>query len=588
MRFFRKLPIKYRLIVVFLLVSIVPLILIGYFSYLTYSNSFLTKIRHSTNETLSVLRQNVETELEKYEYLNGMISVDPAIQTVLQKYLENSDDINDDNIIEVDDAINEINGVLYPPYVKNIRVTSTDGEILYDLGYDNLSAEQLEEILDDCEKSSPLDSWTYVKTFRKVDILVCTRKVNSIYSLNHLGYIMIFVDEGLFSYRLFSDIDLGSGSSLTLMNNQGIVFSTTGNDLKLGQPYPDSGLITEMEKHHNGRNIFSFDYDLQNGRYMICAVPLSEMGCYLVATIPFTYIYSETNTIRMTIFLVLSILIIISLAFILFLYRSILSPIKGIEKFCYKFSSGILSERIQDSSQDEMGILSQNINLMANKIELLMEQQKQDQKRKRKLELQMLQYQINPHFLFNSLNTLKWIAVINKVPVVSNGISALANLLKSTIVNKDEYIPLQDEIHNLRNYFEIQKMRYANCFNVCYELDESLLTQLVPKFILQPLAENSILHGIDNDFITITIRCYSKEETLIIEVADNGKGFDIENTEKISSKKMTGIGISNVDDRLKLSFGQQYGLIIQSKIGKGTLCRLYIPLNFHEKQSNES
>ncbi len=209
----------------------------------------------------------------------------------------------------------------------------------------------------------------------------------------------------------------------------------------------------------------------------------------------------------------------------------------------------------------------------------------EDQKRKRELGFESLQYQINPHFLFNTLNTLKWIAVINDVPVLEDGISSLSSLLQNTLLHKDDAVSVDEEITNLKHYFTIQRIRYADSFNVIYNLDDSLLRYKVPRLILQPLAENSIIHGTAKglNHINITINCTDyDEDNILLELAEYGSGFD---EKEVTSKqinsgkssKFSGIGLTNVDERLKLYFGADYGLRIFSKIDEGTTIQIIIP-----------
>ena len=196
-----------------------------------------------------------------------------------------------------------------------------------------------------------------------------------------------------------------------------------------------------------------------------------------------------------------------------------------------------------------------------------------------KMELKMLQSQINPHFLFNTLNTLKWIATLNHVTPVSHGIDALSSLLQSTLIKKDELIPFDDELRNLKNYCDIQQLRYAGRFEMEYQIEDAAGYWTVPRFILQPLVENSILHGTadEDDFVTITVRATVSENLLTIHISDTGCGFDPSAIKEKNSERFSGIGLSNVDERMRLHYGNEYGLTIESAPGIGTQCILRIP-----------
>lgn len=204
---------------------------------------------------------------------------------------------------------------------------------------------------------------------------------------------------------------------------------------------------------------------------MVIAMYNNNFGCYLVANIPGSYITKETESINTALFWIAAALILLSLILTFIVYVSIVSPIRNIVAACNITSDEDLNVHINDPNKDELGFLSRTIDQMVDEIQLLMDRRQADQVRRRELELEALQYQINPHFLFNTLNSFQWLAVINDVPVVAEGISSLSALLRSTIMKTDEFVPLSEELENLSNYFTVQKIRYGNSFDVCYEID---------------------------------------------------------------------------------------------------------------------
>jgi two-component system sensor histidine kinase YesM len=262
----------------------------------------------------------------------------------------------------------------------------------------------------------------------------------------------------------------------------------------------------------------------------------------------------------------------------LWIYRSVASPINRIMTKCR--STPQTGEPLGDESLDELGFLSRAIDQYTADLEAMTQMRVVDQRRKRELELEALQYQVNPHFLFNTLGTLKWVAIINDAPpVISKGITSLSELLRSVLLSKDEMIPIREELENLAHYFMIQRIRYAECFEVVNEIDLTAEENKIPRFILQPLAENAILHGSEGGTrqIVITVRCARTPEGVLLEILDNGNGFDPSAVRNNHDEKFSGIGLSNVDERLKLYFGDRHGLDIRSRPGEGTVCRLLIP-----------
>lgn len=306
---------------------------------------------------------------------------------------------------------------------------------------------------------------------------------------------------------------------------------------------------------------------------------------YLISTVLpllFTYLYAYflygSTELTGQLLVVALLMIGAALTMTLYTYMSISHPIQHMIKTCQAISDGDLEIRIQDHANDELAYLSDNIDGMVTEIQLLLEQRQQSEAKKRDLELKMLQYQINPHFLFNTLNTLRLVAQMNQDKVVAEGIRSLSELLKNTLINDQEFISIQEEIDNLKHYFSIQAIRYAGSFHVNYDIPEEFSSFLLPKLILQPLAENSVLHGSYNDgsIMEIHISCHWEDGDILLQVRDEGKGFDM-NDKAASPKGLGGIGSRNVNDRLHLYFSDRYGLTINSSPGAGTCCQIRIP-----------
>lgn len=197
----------------------------------------------------------------------------------------------------------------------------------------------------------------------------------------------------------------------------------------------------------------------------------------------------------------------------------------------------------------------------------------------------MLQYQLNPHFLFNTLNSLRFVAAMHKDQIVSDGIQTLSSLLQNTLTNKNEYITIKEELENLENYFFILRIRYAGSFEYSFHVeDDELLSCLVPKLILQPLAENSVMHGSSDDgsVMEILITVWEEDGHIVMELKDDGKGFEVTPEALEPHKERKKIGVSNVNDRIQLNFGKEYGLQINSHPGEGTTCTLTLPMLFAE------
>jgi two-component system sensor histidine kinase YesM len=577
----RKFKIQHRLIGTFLIVSVIPILFLGYYAYKLYSDSISDKLSASTFQAITLVNKNMLTELQNYQFLNGSISTNEFVQAHL------SNDRSQQAVTDTskESAMDAIFRTIFPSHVVTVSIYDTNHEPFYELGYETISNEYLEKAISDVNKNAPYDGLTYVRTTRSYDTIAVGRKIHAEHdSSEQIGYAFVYVSTDLFSKNILSSVDLGTGSKLIIMGRDGTVFSSSDKETKLGEQYSDSTLFS-MIKEQQSNNRSSFSGFVNDADQQISYIYNEQIGWYLISLMPYSYINSEISQITLSMFVIVFMIVITCIIIIYFMYNSIVKPIKGIIAFSNQISNGDLSNRIHDENDDEMSALSRKINSMVSEIERLMDNQKLDDKRKRELELQMLQSQINPHFLFNTLNTLRWLAVINQVPVLNNGISSLSELLRSTILDNNEEVTIEQELQNLAHYFEIQKIRYADRFQVNYEIDDELLPLLIPKLILQPVAENAIIHGISENgkSIDISIKVQQVDNQLHIDITDNGKGFDTNlNRASDHTDKLSGIGVNNVNERIKLHYGDQYGLFISSVVGEGTCCRMIIPIQMSE------
>jgi two-component system sensor histidine kinase YesM len=207
---------------------------------------------------------------------------------------------------------------------------------------------------------------------------------------------------------------------------------------------------------------------------------------------------------------------------------------------------------------------------------------KTSERKKRDAELKALQAQISPHFLFNTLSTIRWAAINGHNKKAADMVLLLSNLLRQTIVKDDEYITLEEEFSNLRHYAELFQLRQSVEFTFEENLPDELKSYRVPKLLLQPLVENAIIHGFENlangGVIHVSGEIHS--DGVSLRITDNGAGMDtnsLKNKAKAKDFTFSGIGTANVDERIKLNFGKRYGLHIKSSPGCGTTAEILLP-----------
>jgi two-component system sensor histidine kinase YesM len=287
-----------------------------------------------------------------------------------------------------------------------------------------------------------------------------------------------------------------------------------------------------------------------------------------------------------TIYSLCAIALIIASIFTAIIYSNrITTPLTRLKNSMKEVENGNFTGTPYDETEDsEVGVLSRDFYNMTVKIENLMSDKVRAQRDKRKLEIKSLQNQINPHFLYNTLDSIIWMAEggNNKEVVIMT--SSLARLLRQNISNEEELITIENEINSIKSYLTIQKMRYKDQLRYIIDVDPEINHYKIVKLTLQPFVENAIYHGIKYRETkgTIIVKGRKKENGILIQIIDNGIGMSKETLNHIYDKKEiikghSGIAIENVNRRLKLYYGDEYSLLFESKEGRGTVVSITLP-----------
>lgn len=302
----------------------------------------------------------------------------------------------------------------------------------------------------------------------------------------------------------------------------------------------------------------------------------------------------NTSIILTAIQLAITILaLLISMNSFLTVSESVQKPINEMEKLSTKVANGDLSARIDIPHVEELDTLAENLNTMTRQIDLLIQKNMEEQKNFQKAEMKALQAQITPHFLYNTFDTIVWLAEEEKTEEVVRITKAFSDFLRISLSRGHEWITVGQELEHIKNYLTIQKIRYADILNYKIDVDENLLNLKMIKLVLQPLVENAIYHGIKNrrgrGELSVTVR-YADEihSKILFEVKDNGAGFTDERLRQVreelstgaqDSEKLTSVyGLYNVNKKLKLYYGEETdGLVIESEEGKGSCISFTLP-----------
>ena len=330
-----------------------------------------------------------------------------------------------------------------------------------------------------------------------------------------------------------------------------------------------------------------FRLNYRGEKYLVTRTDMKTTGWTLVSMVPYKSVMAETMAISGVMILAVAITLIVTLLLLNRILTGVVKPLKKLEKYMVQVNPDNMDQRMEILTDDEIGHLSMKFNQMMDRIRNLKEQVIEEQEDKRKYELQALQAQINPHFLYNTLDSIIWMAETNDSNIVAMT-EALAKLFRISLNKGNEEISLERELEHVKNYLIIQSMRYADKFTYEISAEPGVERCRTIKLILQPIVENCIYHGIKKKRGTgkITIRAYRREQNLIIEVSDDGCGMPEEICRKILSDEIesenisgSGIGVKNVNERIQLRFGKKYGLSYSSEEGVGTTVTYVLPYN---------
>lgn len=266
--------------------------------------------------------------------------------------------------------------------------------------------------------------------------------------------------------------------------------------------------------------------------------------------------------------------------------RAMYRPIRIMTDTIEKVSGGDLSLRVEVMTEDEIGTLSQEFNEMLDHIEDLIHQVVEEERQKKDAELEALQYQITPHFLYNTLNSIKYAALIKGEKELGGLIGDFVELLQASINKKGTFLTVADEVHILENYIRLQEFRYEGRFHVTFDIDQDALGCYIPRLILQPLVENALLHGMNmkEEKGELRIEGWVAEGALTLSVSDNGRGMSAEQIDALLSSKakktsgLSAIGIPNIKERLELYYEEKGGIQYVSN-ELGTTASIFLPAN---------
>ncbi|MGO4345033.1 sensor histidine kinase [Paenibacillus sp. MCAF9] len=583
-----RIGIRTKIFTSFSVVIIVSLTIVSVLWYNKYYDSQRESAESFMSRTILDANKSFELTLKDIDYISTIISLNhPNVIDVLLPDPSESLINRLEKDRKLDNFISSLYGYKY--YISSIQVASLGGrsysqgatvltnEFMESSWFEQLLEQRGNKIFITTHSNKKLN---YVSSYVNQNVVSIARAIMD--GSEAAGYVMVD-----FSYEVVERIfntPLPNKSQLFLIDEKGnFVYSPRNKDIN--QPISDTAYADVLPELKGSSGKISMNI---NGEKHLVIYHTSDFTNWTtVGLIPQGELLAESRKAANTIMIIPMVTLIVALFVATILSNQITINIGRLRQAMKKVSEGNLSDPIAISSGDEVEELSDGFNAMVTNLRLLLDDVKQTEEQKRILEFKALQAQINPHFLFNTLNQIKWLADVQKADNIKQLVTSLVTLLHSSMGKGGEYVTVQEEQQYLEHYLNIQQFRYYDKFVAVFDIEEEILQVRMLKFLLQPIVENALIHGLEplKGRGQLTVKGYEDDGHIVIQVSDNGVGIEQERLETIFNKvteknrsRFSGIGLVNVQERMKLHYGMGYGLQIESVPGLFTTVTVRIPI----------
>lgn len=590
----RKVLVKF--IVIFLLFIPAPLILAGRMIYLTFVDTLISDITNKNLQLTELIAKKIDDNVLRYIYSassiiseNNTMGTSPGVIENINKWRAATDDYQKLMLSS------QINSQL--SYFFNYTTDLTGITFIFkDNEYYTYNAPiPVEPAL---LKSA---SWYSNMKEKNESIRVLGRLKNSLYTgsrdngdysiaiasfVNNAAYVnpseveLIYITfkENAFE-KVYSGIKLSKVGRIDILTPEGEPVSSKDDKIT----------SIQRQQHLFSKDYGSLNYHLDNDKLLLTYYTVPSTHWKVVNTISYNELTQDVNRVMLIIVGVFTFIILLFVTvFFTSITKTVVNPVKKLIRQMSLVEAGDLNTSVPVHGQDELALLNKTFNRMVGEINNLITNIDIEKTEKLQLEIKSLQYQINPHFLLNTLNSITMMADIHGVDNIKMMTEALSKLLINTLSRDGVFTTIDGEYETLQSYAYFMKFRYGDRFDITFHVPPEISQRYMLKLLLQPIVENSILHGIVDVFEKLEIGIFARQvgQSLEIRVVDNGIGMTpiqaaglLQNRRETQSNHgFNKIGVNNVHQRIKLNFGEAYGLTIQSEQGKGTTVILMLPL----------
>ncbi|MFC4601107.1 histidine kinase [Cohnella hongkongensis] len=576
----------------FILVVLIPLVSLGLFSYWNSTRLLEKQVLGHQNQTIGLIENNIKMMLDDAEDISSYIMNNETFQNLLNQPRQ----LGEYNRAQQTMLAYLSNLKTAKNYISFIIVYGENGFVFRDFKDFYREVVPYEQLIESPTyiataakegkanwlfSSDPL--FPYLQQYNEVMV---GRRVTNMYDADQkLGMLFMGIRREAFLDSIQS-VELGSSTQLLLIDDNYNLVASNQKSRDVDY-YRESDLEFKKKLLHSEENPI---LEVNGQKAYISTSQVEPYGWSVVSLTPLKDIREQHEVLlKFTLVASASLLLIVALLSI-FLSRNVTSPIRKLLRSMNDFKRGDFNQKVPVESKDEVGMLTQKYNQMVSELNELIQKVYISQTHQKMIELKTLQAQIEPHFLYNTLDYIFLNSKINGDDETAEVVRSLSQLFRISLNRGSDYYSLSNEINQIQAYVRIQQARFPNRFKTEYDIDPAVEPYLTSKLLLQPIVENAIIHSFDHmnkgeGLLRITGKM--SDDCLTFVVQDNGKGMteeQIASLLRVSPHGSGGYGIKNVNERLTMLFGDAYRLRIESEVGKGTSVTIRLPIIHNEEE----
>ncbi|WP_366349077.1 sensor histidine kinase [Paenibacillus amylolyticus] len=607
--------LRMKLALAFLLLIIVPMCALGIGMFLVTSHTIEKKYNQQAEYALQAISYNIENVFQQINSVTDNGIATSVFQMALNAKDPTKQDLGTGNQLSLNASQRNFRSLLYNyPFISyaflyDLR-SSENNQIVSIFTKENFQALPFQQfkvhpLFNEIQQLNGVPKWLapleYPELTGVEPVFTQIRLVKELSYFQNIGVLVVQIKKGEID-RIFRHLqisDSAQDTSFLLINEEGlIVYDPAG--IYNGENMQNLG----AESGRYGPGFSSVRTVFDGKESIISQYHLKNYNWSLVSVTSWEALSAETNAFAGWSVIIILLCLLAAMIFNLFFMNRITGNIAVLVRFMRRVDDGDFNARVEGKGFDEMQLLAQGFNELLDRIGGLFRRVRAEQEQKAQAELRVLQAQIKPHFLFNTLESINGLALRGEGRKVSEMVTRLGNMLRISIQDQEE-IPLGEEIRHLQSYLEIQQYRFSDLFTYEVDIPPHLYSSILLKLTLQPLVENSIQHGFEGITYAgvLRISAYAERDHLVLCVEDNGIGIPqemlarfeymaedppedmlAEGAESLSSiTERRGLGLRSVADRIRIQYGAGYGIFICSAPGYGTVIRCIIPLYEQEE-----